>query len=106
MKGDNMKINLDEITINDEKVFSRLLDYLKRMTGYSNFDDQMPVRVYVNSEKDFTAFEAVNYRLSFTSSAHKLLDTIKSKYAPEVVPFSEFYNHVLNMDEMPFQFAR
>ena len=102
-----MKLNLEEMTITDDKVFSRLIDYLKRMTTYSNFNDQMPVRVYVNNEKDFTAFEAVNYKLNFMSSAHKLLDTIKSKYSPEVVTFSEFYNHVLGLEEeLPFEFAR
>lgn len=100
-----MKLNLEEMTINDDKVFSRLLNYLKRMTTYNNFDDQMKVRVYVNNEQDFTAFECVNYKLSFTSSAHKLLDTIKSKYAPEVVSFSEFYQHVLDLEELPFSFA-
>ena len=101
-----MKFDLEEITLHDDKVFSRLMDYLKRMTAYSNFNDQMKVRVYVDSEKDFTAFEAVNYRLNFTSTAHKLLDTIKSKYAPEVVSFSDFYNHIIGLEEMPFQFER
>lgn len=83
-------VKLSEMTIKSEKTREMLRVYLGRISGYKNFDQQMKVRVYMDAEKDFTAFEAVNYNLLFTSTAHKLLDTIKSPFFGQVVAFSEF----------------
>lgn len=77
-----MTLTLNEMTIRNEKVLSHLRTYLYKLSGYGNFDDTMKIRVFVDSEGDFTAFEAVEYMLGFTSSGHKLSETIKSKYAP------------------------
>ena len=82
--------NLQEMTIWSEKVSSRLRAYLYNISRYSNFDPGMQLRVFVASDGDFTAFEAVDYRLGFTSADHKLMDTIKSKVAPVLTDYRTF----------------
>ena len=81
---------LQDMTIRSEKVLARLRAYLYNISRYSNFDPGMQVRIFVASDGDFTAFEAVDYRLGFTSADHKLMDTIKSKVAPVVVDYGTF----------------
>lgn len=89
-----MKINLSEMTIKDKKVQGYLLAYLEKMARYDHFDAKMLLTVFVNSEKDFTAFEAKDYRLQFTSSAHKLIETIKSDKILEPVSYYDFVKRV------------
>ena len=82
--------NLQEMTIRSEKVRSRLRSYLYNISRYSNFDPGMQLRVFVASDGDFTAFEAVDYRLGFTSADHKLMVTIKSNFAPVLTDYRTF----------------
>lgn len=89
-----MTFNLQDMTIRSEKVSSRLRAYLYNISRYSNFDESMKIRVFVASDLDFTAFEAVDYRLGFTSSDHKLMDTIKSKYATLETDYRTFARFV------------
>lgn len=89
-----MNLSLDDMTIYNKKVADKLFKYLSNVSAYDNFDDNMNVRVYVDSFKDFTAFEAISYKLGFTSNDHKLLETITSKYVPIVTDFQTFYNRV------------
>lgn len=95
-------IELNQVTIKSDKVRSHLLSYLDRIGGYKNFDENMSVKIYVDNKKDFTAFEAVDYMLTFSSSAHKMKDTISSKISVEPVTYREFYNHVAELEDLPF----
>lgn len=81
---------LQDMTIRSEKVLDRLRVYLNNISCYPNFDPGMQVRIFVTSDGDFTAFEAVDYRLGFTSTDHKLMETIKSNVAPVVVDYVTF----------------
>ena len=90
----SMIITLEELTINDKKVQGYLLAYLERMSRYDHFDEDMLLQVYVNKDNDFTAFEAKDYRLQFTSSAHKLVETIRSNKMLEYVSYNDFLNRV------------
>lgn len=99
----SMTINANDVTIKNEKVRDHLLAYLQRIGNYKNFNEDMPVRIYCDSKKDFTAFEAVDYMLVFSSSAHKMQDTISSKISVEPTTYAEFYNHVLDLSDIPFK---
>ena len=83
-------INLEEITVNSSRVHGRLLEYMARMMSYDFFDTNQFVRVYVDSEKDFIAFESLQYRVQFCNNEKKLLTLTSSAYAPIVVPFMDF----------------
>lgn len=89
-----MKITLNELTIKDKKVLEYLDSYLEKMSKHSNFNENMTLKVYANSKNDFTAFEAKDYRISFVSSAHKLMETIKSSVILDYVSFSDFRSRV------------
>lgn len=92
-----MNITINEMTINNEIVKGKLVEYLDKIKTYQNFDSNMMLRVFVNNDLDFTAFEAVDYRIQFTSHAHKIIETITSAYKIPLVPFSTFYDAVLSL---------
>lgn len=85
-----MTFDLNNMTIRSEKVASRLRAYLYNIRQYRNFNPMMKLRVFVASDGDFTAFEAVDFKLGFTSSDHKMVDTIKSKYADVLTDYDTF----------------
>lgn len=89
-----MEFPLSLMTIDNPKVLNRLQSFLSTMSNYPNFDDKMALNVFVNSAGDFTAFEAVNYSIGFTSTDHKLIETISSKYIPVRTDFRTFYDKV------------
>lgn len=86
--------NLQDMTIRSPKVSSKLRAYLYNISRYSNFNPDMVLRVFVASDLDFTAFEAKDFKLAFTSSDHKMMDTIKSKYTPLEVDYRTFARYV------------
>ena len=92
-----MKINLNDVTVNSSVVLDYLDSYLEKISRHSKFDENMLVKVYVNKRSDFTAFEAKDYRLEFTSSAHKLMETIKSDKVLDYVTFKDFRSHVTSL---------
>lgn len=89
-----MNLPIEDMTILNKKVADRLFKYLSNVSAYEHFDENMSVRVCVDSFKDFTAFEAVSYKLAFLSTEHKLNETFTSKYIPIVTDFQTFYNRV------------
>ena len=93
----SMQISLSEMSINNSAVHSRLIEYLDKVKIYQNFDENMMLRVFVNNDKDFTAFEAENYRIQFTSYDHKLIETINSGYPSIRTSFKTFYDAVLGL---------
>lgn len=89
-----MLLKLSELTCKNSTVLNHLKTYLDRVSRYNNFNNNMALRVYVDSKKDFTAFEAVEYMLGFTSSGHKLCETIQSPYLPLIVNFADFKAYI------------
>lgn len=89
-----MEFALCDMTINNSIVYKRLLQYLDRVMHYQYFDFKMMLRVFVNKNIDFTAFEAEDYRVQFTSYDHKMIETIVSPYKYIKVPFNAFYDYV------------
>lgn len=87
-------LSLSDVTVNDTRTLDKLSNYLRNVSSYRYFDKAMQLRVYVDGEKDFTAVEAVKYRLAFTSTAHKLIDTIRSSYTVDLVSFQDFQDHI------------
>lgn len=92
-----MKITIEQVTVNDKKVLSKLKTYLDNIQDYNNFDPFAYVQVFVNKDRDFTAFESIPYRLQFTSTAHKLIETIKSPYVIDPIPFMDFNRHIKSL---------
>ncbi len=92
-----MKLPLECLTIDSPRVADKLITYLLNISRYPNFDKNMELNVFVNSAGDFTAMEAVNYRIGFTSNEHKLIETISSKYEPIRTNYSRFYEKVQSM---------
>ena len=89
-----MEYPLNLMTVDSAKVLNRLQSFLSNMSNYPNFDDKMLLNIFVNIAGDFTAFEAVNYNIGFTSTDHKLIETISSKYKPIRTDFQSFYDKV------------
>lgn len=89
-----MLFQLSELTCKNTTVLNHLKAYMDLVSHYNNFDNKMALRVYVDSKKDFTAFEAVEYMLGFTSASHKLCDTILSPYPPLIVYFADFKAYI------------
>lgn len=98
-----MIFNLRQVKCNDDKAKTRLLDYLVKITGYKNFDESMPVVVYVDNDGDIIGFESTKYRIQWVNNAHKLYEIANTKSCVDPVPFSEFKDHVLCMcADLPF----
>lgn len=67
-------VSNEKITFKDEKNRSKLIKFLDRIGTYTGYDKDMNLRVFVDGDNDFCAFEAVDYRLSFLSTAHKIIE--------------------------------
>lgn len=91
------RFNLEELEINNDRVKSQLTAFLNRVSMWKYHNDEMQIRVYVDSKGDFVYCEAVKYSLSFFSNAHKIRDLYESKYAPAVVQFQAFRDKVLSL---------
>lgn len=85
----NLKVNLEDVTLNNSRVYGRLLEYMSRLMSYDYFDVNQEVRVYVDEVKDFIAFESLQFRVQFTSNDKKLVSLIMSPYEPLVCSFKE-----------------
>lgn len=86
-----MKISLEQMTVKSPKVLRYLVSYLEKVKGYDKFDPHDMLNVFVSDDGDFTAFEAQDYNLQFTSSAHKLSETIQSSCVIDPVSFAKFF---------------
>lgn len=71
-------IELNEMTIADEKVLSKLVTFIGRVNLYKGFNEDMLLNVYTDAYGDFIALEARTYRIQFASVAHKLTELIDS----------------------------
>jgi len=89
-----MKMDINEMTINSHKVLKTLVGYLDKVRTYDRFNPFDLVRVFVNSNGDFTAFEALDYNLQFTSSDHKITETINSNRIIDPIQFDRFFVRV------------
>lgn len=98
-----MKINLRQVTCNDDRAYNRLLDYIVKISGYKNFDDTMPIVVYVDDNFDLIGFESPKYRIQYINNAHKLYEIKDSRVQVDPVPYTEFKEHILCMGaDLPF----
>lgn len=98
-----MKISLRQVTCADDKAFTRVLDYMVKLSNYKNFDEDMPIVVYVDNNRDLIGFESPKYRIQFVNSAHKLYELKDSEISVDPVPYSAFKEHMLAMGaDLPF----
>lgn len=84
-----MIFDIKKLTVRSKTVRFHLKNYLDKMQSFNEFSPDMNVRVFVDSQGDFTAFESVDYMIGFTSVAHPLADTIYSRYASVTCEYSE-----------------
>ena len=85
-----MIFDINKISVRSSSVYSRLKKYLDKMQSFKDFSPDMTLRVFVDSQGDFTFFESVEYMIGFNSLAHPLSDTIYSRYQSVTVEYSEF----------------
>ena len=98
-----MRINLRDVKCNDERAFTRVIDYMVKISNYKNFDETMPIAVYVDDEGDLIGFESLKYRIQFVNNAHKLYEIGKSSVSVDPVPYCDFKEHILAMGAgLPF----
>lgn len=98
-----MKIGLRDVTCVDDKAYTRILDYMVKLSNYKNFDENMPVAVYVDNNRDIIGFESLKYRIQFVNNAHKLYEISNSKVTVDPVPYSALREHFLAMGaDLPF----
>lgn len=98
-----MKIGIRDVTCKDEKAYSHIIDYMMKISNYKNFDESMPVAVYVDNDRDLIAFESLKYRIQFVNNAHKLYEVINSSTSVDPVPYSDLKEHFLAMGaNLPF----
>lgn len=67
-------VRTHNVTFRDEKNRSKLIKFLDSIGSYNSYDREMKLRVFVDDNNDFCAFEAVDYNLSFVNTTHKLVD--------------------------------
>lgn len=87
-------LRLNEITVKNPIVKKQLCNYIAKIVKKYDVYDNDIVIVFVDNDNDFTAFEFKNKPFSFTSADHKLIDTIKCKYAPLSISFADFKTFV------------
>lgn len=92
-----MKIPLNEVTIKSERVLSRLKQYLDYVGNWHGFDVRQLLHVYVNSDKDFCAFESRSHNINFMSNEHKFAEVIYSQYEVPDVSYQEFRSYVASL---------
>lgn len=92
-----MIFDIENMTIDSNKVLYRLQKFLENISNYDNFDGDMELDIFVNSQGDFTALEAVRYNLQFTNAEHKLSETIHSKYSKIRTNYNEFAKIVFSL---------
>lgn len=98
-----MKINLRQVTCNDEKAMNRVMSYMVKIGDYKNFDETMPIAVYVDDSFDLIGFESLKYRIQFVNNAHKLYEIANSRVTVDPVPYNEFKDHILCLGaDLPF----
>ena len=84
-----MKIELNEMTLKNDKVRYALLQYMERVSAYERFDVYQLCHVYVDSNKDFCAFDSKDYKIGYNSNDHKVMDILNSRYTVGDVPFCD-----------------
>lgn len=98
-----MKINLRQVTCTDEKAYNSVLHYLSRIGDYKNFDDTMPIAVYVDDDFDIIGFESLKYRIQWVNNSHKLYEIPNSRVSVDPVPYNDFKDHILCLGaDLPF----
>ena len=98
-----MKINLREVTCEDRRAYTNLIHYMMKISQSRNFDEYMPIAIYVDDKKDLVGFESLKYRMQYVNNAHKLYEVINSHYTVDPVPYVDFKEHMLSIGaNLPF----
>lgn len=98
-----MKISLRQVTCNDEKAYNSVISYMLKIGEYRNFDETMPIAVYVNDDYDLIGFESLKYRIQFVNNAHKLYEVANTNVSVDPVPYKDFKDHMLCIGaDLPF----
>lgn len=90
-------IQRNKVTFSDEKNRSKLITFLDRVGSYSNYDKAMQLRVFIDENSDFCAFEAIDYQLCFVSTNHKLIDMMSSWSVLAPVSISELRSMIATL---------
>lgn len=85
-----MTLPLSEVTVRSPRVRDKLWTYVCGIEQYRYFDLDQHIKVFVSPEKDFLAFESVEYALQFTSQDHKLNELISSPVNVDPVSYPDF----------------
>lgn len=80
----------------DLRSLSRFMDTIK---SYRDFDCDQLLRLYCNRNKEFTAFESIDYDVCYLSRVHKIAETIDTPYQIPPIPFSALYERVFDLLE-------
>ena len=78
------------VTFEDEKNRSKLISFLDRVGSYTGYDKDMLLRVFVSTDNDFCAMEAIDYNLTFVNTSHKLIDFLTDCKVIDNMPISLF----------------
>lgn len=95
----------EKLTVKNEKVLNTLAAFLNKVASYSNHDEAMKMRVYVDLTGDFILCEACSYSLCFFSNAHKAEELRTSPYLPAIVAFSDLREKILSLFNLEPQTA-
>lgn len=98
---DKTTIPFESVLFSSDRDLFSLHRFLEKLTSYSNYDHQQPIQVFCNRNKEFTAFESVEYAICYTSKSHKLAETMSSPYEVSTIPFSALYERVCDLLERP-----
>lgn len=90
-------ISFTSVIFSSNRDLYSLARFLKIIKSYRDFDFNQSVRLFCNQNKEFTAFESVDYDISYLSRFHKFNETISSPYFIPPIPFSAFYELVFDL---------
>lgn len=92
-----MMKSIECVTCNDTRSFNRLINYLAGISRYKNFDENMLMNVYVDSDCDLIGFDSKEYRIQFVNNSHKLGEIMMTDVFIEPVPYKVLRSHMLNL---------
>lgn len=92
-----LKIKYSDVSVNSDDVILQMFRYMSYVSRYNNFDFNQMIRIFCNSDGDFTAFESIMHRIQFTSNRHKLRETIMSNKIVENCKFIEWYKYITEL---------
>lgn len=84
------------VKFTDERNRSKLISFLDRVGSYTGYDKDMKIRIFVASDGDFCAFEAIDYNITFINTTHKLIDFLSDCRVMDDVSISQLRSMIGN----------